>query len=625
MESGTGSAGGVGDCGFCGVGGVPLAGFTPQSDERRSLIESAREFDSDPLEAARFAYGTIGLFLRAGNFRPLGRFAWKTKDALVFEVAEATGLSLHSVHGVLRLVVVAALAMTAARVVAAVMRSAGVADSRGPLLVLYSLVLAVTLVAGDQLGPLVAYPVLLLGSSLLVLLVPLLVARDVDMRVRRLSWHEYPVMLLLGAAAAMFYDFVYLAPVLAAAFIAARAVASGCRVRRVLGTAAVRRWCVLAVGFSAVVVPTRVVAAIMCKRYVCYNASEIVLSWDVVEASAKRMISGAPPAGWSHIFKPAAFPVGRVAHHDYSAGFADLAGNWLVVVLLVVAAGMCLQSAGPLLRCPVGRGGEMGPLMRTAAALVAMGLSTVLAAALMVGLSKEVQNVSVAVGRAWRESLVVQVGWSFMIFAAIAAALGLSRRWVRLTMDAVLLMMLGVGLMGLLTGFRTGVFEYILEEPMDIYWVLRETRVGQHVRLLAGLTAIAAALALVRRHGRPAMIVMALAVLFVGMFGTLLANERLGNIDRGTPPSMLVRQMFGTVVRADPTEGGDIRRCGLVDAYSDLYPGSANWRSGPQMREGLDYFMLDRYGSLFCDRPGREEELASDPPQALEWITHLRE
>ena len=104
---------------------VPLTGFALQAEQRRAVVRAAREFGSSPLAVAHFAVDTVGLFLRAGNFRPLGRFLEKAEHAFAFEAAEATSLSLHSVQGVLRLVLVAALAMTAAQVVSAVMRSAG--------------------------------------------------------------------------------------------------------------------------------------------------------------------------------------------------------------------------------------------------------------------------------------------------------------------------------------------------------------------------------------------------------------------------------------------------------------------------------------------------------------------
>ena len=168
-------------------------------------MRAARAFGSNPLAVAESAVDTVELFLRAGNFRPLGRFAEKAEQAFLVEAAEATGLSLHSLQGTMRMVGVAALAMTAAGVVAAVMRSAGVGSLGRPLLLQYSLALGATLVASHHLSPLTAFPVAFVGSPLLILAVALAVARDADMEPRRLAWHERVAMLALGAAAAMVY------------------------------------------------------------------------------------------------------------------------------------------------------------------------------------------------------------------------------------------------------------------------------------------------------------------------------------------------------------------------------------------------------------------------------------
>ena len=518
---------------------VPLTGFALQAEQRRAVVRAAREFGSSPLAVAHFAVDTVGLFLRAGNFRPLGRFLEKAEHAFAFEAAEATSLSLHSVQGVLRLALVAALAMTAAQVVSAVMRSAGVANQRS-LLAVYSLVLGTTLVASHHLSSLTAFPVLFLGSPLLILAVSLAVARDADMQPRPLSWHEPMTMALLGAASAMVYDLVYMAPALGAVFIVVRAAVAGQGARDLLRTAAVRRWAALAAGFLAVFVPVRAVIAALCSAHYCNPASEIVLSADVAQLAGERVLTGAPPAGWAHTAE-------RVAPYGYRAGLADLAGNWLVAVLVVAAVVLCARSARALLR---GSGIEPAALRRLAAPLAILGALTALIPALMVSLSRETQASPPGVGEAWRDSLVVQIGWSFIIFAAIAASLA----WAR----------------------------------------------G-------------------RRGPRIVVAVVVGAVLCAGLSATLINNQRLGLIGRGTPTTMLVRQMSSAVVHVDLSEGGNARRCGLIDAYSDLYPEPDAWWRGPQLREELNHFMLDRYGTVFCDGPGEEKELTSDPPPAWEW------
>ena len=143
----------------------------------------------------------------------------------VFEASEATGLAPHAIQGVIRLLMVVALAHAATRVAAALMRSAGIRSDH-PALLIYPIILAATLVANGGVSPLVLFPFLFVGSVVFALAVALVVARDRDMQRRRLQWYEPGAMALLGAAAAMTYDLVYVAPVLAAVFIAARALAA---------------------------------------------------------------------------------------------------------------------------------------------------------------------------------------------------------------------------------------------------------------------------------------------------------------------------------------------------------------------------------------------------------------
>ena len=64
---------------------LPLTGFAFQNEERRLFVRAAREFGSDPVTVARFSYDTAGLFLRARNFRPLGRFVEQAEHAFAAE------------------------------------------------------------------------------------------------------------------------------------------------------------------------------------------------------------------------------------------------------------------------------------------------------------------------------------------------------------------------------------------------------------------------------------------------------------------------------------------------------------------------------------------------------------
>ncbi|MYA85190.1 MAG: hypothetical protein F4Y12_06355 [Acidimicrobiaceae bacterium] len=98
---------------------APLLGFSLQGDERQRAYEAARLYGSNPFEAARGVYTDIGVFLDHGNFRPIGRFTEAIERSFTVEAAEATGLTLSAVQGVLRVLAVAVLAVVATRVAAA--------------------------------------------------------------------------------------------------------------------------------------------------------------------------------------------------------------------------------------------------------------------------------------------------------------------------------------------------------------------------------------------------------------------------------------------------------------------------------------------------------------------------
>ena len=328
-------------------------------------------------------------------------------------------MALHVVQGGVRLAMVAMLAMTAAQVVSAVIRSAGAEPLGFPVLTLYSLALGMTLVASHHSSPLTAFPVAFIGSAVLILLVVLSVARDRDMHVRRLSWLETVAMALLGAAAAMTYDLVYVAPPLAAGFILVRVVAAGHRPGFVLRTAALRRWLVLSVGFLAVFVPARLVIAGRCRNLECYSGSGVSFSPDVPGLTARRILTGAPPAGWSHT-------ADRVRPYGFDVGVIDLASNWLLVVLLVAMTVVAGRAAVSTARSTAAVGSSQSGWLRLAASLGAFGAFTAVLPSLLVSLSAYIQWARPAVGEAWRDTLMVQVGWSFMITAVVVAGIAVA-------------------------------------------------------------------------------------------------------------------------------------------------------------------------------------------------------
>lgn len=513
---------------------VPLTGFAFQHDERRKVYGAAHAYGADPLESIRYAYWSIDPYLNHGNFRPIGRFAESLEHGFVFEAAEATGLAPHAVHGIVRLVMVALLALIASRVVAALVRSAG-ATRHQPVVAVFPMVLSTALVANGPGSPLILFPFVFMGAAMLILAICLAAARDDDMRPRPLKRREWLSMTLLGAAAAATYDLVYTAPVLAAAFVAARAAAAGTHPRVVVRTAAVRRWTALSIGFMAVLIPTRIAIADRCAQQTCYVGSDLSLSGDVLGVWAGRLLTGAPPAGWHYNSRKA-----RLSGLDLA--LPDLLGNSLLVLLVlgivaVVAVaiigaepGHRLEStAGERQAASAGQGGSPR-WWRLAAALGMFGAAMAGSSALTASLTRHLQEESPRIGQAWRETLLTQVGWSFLLAAVIAAIFASSRRW----------------------------------KPR------------------------AAAYAVT-------------AILGVGLAVTLLANARIAETFRHDPLASITSQISEATISLDTTEGGNVRRCSLIDAYTELTP-ATKFVAGQKVLKDLDRLMLDRHGWPFCDR-----------------------
>ncbi len=392
---------------------VPLAGFAFQLDQRKAVYRSAADGLVNPLLAARHAADGIDEFLSRGNFRPLGRFLEAISDGFVFEAAEATGISPNVVHGVLRIAVVGLLALVATQVLCAILRSARRTPSGHPVVVLYPLVLAMTLVAGDADGALIFYPFTIVGTSILVLAIALLVARDSAMTDRPVRRREALAMLLLGAIAVVTYDLAYIAAPLAAALIITRGAAAGMPAREALHTAATRRLMFLAIGFAIAFVPVRIVVAQRCSEADCNAASDLYLSGNIIPQAVDRVATGMPPAGWSHVAELAR------RGDRYGFGMADLAANALLMALVIVIALIAVATGRRASRLRPSTEERTTDWPRLAASLGLFGLALAVLPALLVSMSRYMHAMDYAVGEAWRDTVLVQTGWSLMITAVL--------------------------------------------------------------------------------------------------------------------------------------------------------------------------------------------------------------
>lgn len=542
---------------------APLSGIALQFDERRTTYGQAAAGRDNPLEALSYGYDSIGTFLNSGNFRPLGRFVQSLSAGFVLEASEATGLPPHAVNGFLRLLTVGLLAVITTRIVAAITGSGRF--GAGPIVAVYPMVLGTALIANGRGGPLVYYPVVLGGAAIVVLAACAAVARDTDMSPRRVRLRELVAMALLGAAAAMYHDLVYVAPPLAAAYIAARALADGLSWRAAVRVAALARWAALSAGFLVVLVPARLEIAARCGRTACYAPSDLSFSGDIGGLVATRLISGSPMAGWSLLSD-------MTGTYGLEFGFVNLLANSFLAMLVAAVVAVTIavaaqafagagdgavagaappsekaEATGAVARREVRVAGHGltgvavsaesrraradGQRLRASASLGLFGAAAAGLPALLVSLSRWLQESRIDYG--WRDTMLVQVGWSFVAASAFSMAL-----WVVLACGG-------------------------------------------------------------RRFHRVAATAAA-AVLGVGLACTLLANARLVQIDRRTPESVVTSQIATAAISFDSSRDGNALRCALIDAYARRTPEDA-WIAAPGLLGDLDRLMLQRHGQPFCD------------------------
>ena len=431
---------------------LPLAGLALQSADRLSIYLNAGATGANPLEAARRAWRLTGNYLDEGSFAPVGRFVEFVVHGLAIEAGDALSLTPHAALGAVRVAMVGLVAVLALRAVESLQRSAHAPAGRS-FIGLYPLAFAAVLVANGLGGGLVQAPHRSVGAVAVVLATALATGRDRDMTARRVAWHEYVSMAALGAAAAAFDELAYLAPFVAAAFLAARTVASGVQPRAALRLAAVRRWVALWAGFAAVFVPARIAVAQRCAAgYSCDDGWILDFGFDAIQAAVARVGSALPLAGW-------------IANSDRTdaagldLGFTEVLANSMLVVALAVLAALTIaavlregraaflgeastdeappgeassaDSAADPARSqlePSQRAAGQPGLrqLRLAVALGGFGAAMAGAAALYAGLSWEVQQLPFghAVRQGWRDTLLAQVGWS-LIAAAVLACLDL--------------------------------------------------------------------------------------------------------------------------------------------------------------------------------------------------------
>ncbi|MEO0495571.1 MAG: hypothetical protein AAF081_19360, partial [Actinomycetota bacterium] len=384
----------------------PLAGFSLQLDEKRTLFQNAARFDGNPFPIAEFAVREVPDFINgAGNFRPVGRFADYWQKTIVFETAEASQVSPVTIHGVFRLAMAGVLAVVLTGLVAALLRSAGLRDH--PLQRWTPLVVATGLGAASFLSPLSAYPFIFIGSTALCFAVPWFVVRDRDVEIRRASVPELVAVAVVGMICAATYDLVYIAIPMAAVFFAARCYVAGADWPTARRFAAVPRLLALASGFFVVFVPSRIVIESRCADGGCYVASDISISGDALREFPTRVLSGFPLAAWDEGGDAVA-----LVPYGPRTMVANIALLLVLVVLVALTARVVARSTG-------GGGDDLVPPLRLAVALGAVGVTAIGFGAALASLSAEIQSGAFGVGAPWRETLLVACGWTLVAMAVL--------------------------------------------------------------------------------------------------------------------------------------------------------------------------------------------------------------
>ena len=187
-------------------------------------------------------------------------------------------------------------------------------------------------------------------------------------------------MAFLGAVSAAYFDLIYTAPAIAAAFTAARHTAAGRPISHLSRTAAFRRWAIYSSGFLAVFAPVRAMIAYRCSQRLCYSGSGVNLPdlpGELGGLAAGRALTGLPPAGWSHTSE-------LLSLHNREFGFTDFATNSLLVLLSAAIVILALRTAGRAIRpsrptrLTAAAAGKKHLYLRLASCLGAFGAVTVL-------------------------------------------------------------------------------------------------------------------------------------------------------------------------------------------------------------------------------------------------------
>ncbi len=524
---------------------APLLGLTFHSDQRIMMYWLTGTFGADPFAIVNQNLAEIDDFLRQGNFRPLGRFVIYMEQASIFEIAAGTGVAPHVVQGVVRLIVVAALAVAAMGFVVALYNSAAHRSSRSsmapirvlsapvpPLLAGFPLVVASTFVVSGALHPVSFFPFFFVSVAICLLLVPLYVCSGTAMARRGIGIRQVALCAVLGMVSAMTSELLYLVPVVCLLTLAARGWLARQGGRELVRSLAFSRFTALLAGFLVVFVPSRLAIAAECSRGECYEGSSAALSTLAVEQWLGRAVAGLQFRTLSSTL---------AGDYDNLSSVRDpidfVTNVWLIPVVLslgyfAVTAAIRVSRASE----SADRLGA-GDLRRFGAVLCGFGGLLALATTLMVSLSEGLQGWH-ARGFGldqWRDSLLVQIAWALVFYGLAVIALSCIGRGTA-------------------------------------------PRRAPRVWLAAGMTAL---------------------VLVMSM-NAFMANDKFSIWRRTGSDGSVVNLISTASVDFDRSERGQAIRCELMAAYSERNSCTDCWHSGARVLEELNRLSRSKHGADFC-------------------------
>jgi hypothetical protein len=277
----------------------PIVALAPTADHRFNIYWHGGLYRNDPLRIVPDTIAELPGYLRAGNFRPLGRMVEKLLDLAAYLLSDVFGIPANVAFRLVELVCAALLSL-------AVLMLAESVLARGPVLhrppstvaALLPFAVGAGFVAAGRASPVVLFGGLYFSSAALVLAVAALAGRVVPGRPLRRRW--IGPLLLAGAALAAYNEIVYFALPLATVVVAARGRwVLGVPWRRLARGASARVLALLWLGFLPVFAAVREVIARDCASGPCYRGSDVHLSPAVLTALPERMVAWFPPLMWS--------------------------------------------------------------------------------------------------------------------------------------------------------------------------------------------------------------------------------------------------------------------------------------------------------------------------------------